>query len=119
MHGVEFMHPFGAANPLFRRIFNRKVEAGGASETVTQNGYLPTEPFKGVWGPVYRMVADLGDPARSRWQLTTGQSGPSRLAALRRHDRGLADRAARTPPTSRSTRSAPPAAPRYLRLDPD
>jgi len=28
-----------------------------------------------VWGPVYRMVADLGDPSRSRWQLTTGQSG--------------------------------------------
>ena len=47
----------------------------GASETVTQNGYLATAPFKGVWGPVYRMLADLGDPARSRWQLTTGQSG--------------------------------------------
>ena len=75
VHDVEFVHPFGAANPLFRRIFNRSVEAGGASETVTQNGYLATEPFKGVWGPVYRMLADLGDPARSRWQLTTGQSG--------------------------------------------
>ncbi len=75
VHSVEFTHPFGQANPLFRRIFNRRVEAGGASETVTQNGYLPTAPFKGVWGPVYRMLADLGDPARSRWQLTTGQSG--------------------------------------------
>jgi penicillin amidase len=75
VHPVEFMHPFGAANPLFRRIFNRRAEAGGASETVTQNGYLATEPFKAVWGPVYRMVADLGDPSRSRWQLTTGQSG--------------------------------------------
>ena len=75
VHKAEFMHPFGAANPLFRHIFNRSVEAGGASETVTQNGYLATEPFKAVWGPVYRMVADLGDPSRSRWQLTTGQSG--------------------------------------------
>jgi penicillin amidase len=75
VHNVEFQHPFGAANALFRRIFNRSVEAGGASETVTQNGYLATEPFKGVWGPVYRMLADLGDPASSRWQLTTGQSG--------------------------------------------
>ena len=75
VHNVEFMHPFGAANPVFRRIFNRSVEAGGASETVTQNGYLATDPFKGVWGPVYRMVADLGDPSQSRWQLTTGQSG--------------------------------------------
>ena len=75
VHKAEFMHPFGTANPVFRRIFNRSVEVGGASETVTQNGYLATEPFKAVWGPVYRMVADLGEPARSRWQLTTGQSG--------------------------------------------
>jgi penicillin G amidase len=75
VHGVEFAHPFGAANPVFRRIFNRSVETGGASETVTQNGYLATDPFKGVWGPVYRMLADLGDRRRSRWQLTTGQSG--------------------------------------------
>jgi penicillin amidase len=75
VHNVEFAHPFGSANPLFRKIFNRSVEAGGASETVTQIGYLATEPFKGVWGPVYRMVADLGAPAHSRWQLTTGQSG--------------------------------------------
>jgi penicillin G amidase len=75
VHAAEFMHPFGAANPVFRRIFNRKLEVGGASETVTQTGYLPTAPFKAVWGPVYRMVADLGDPSGSRWQLTTGQSG--------------------------------------------
>jgi penicillin G amidase len=36
---------------------------------------VPTSPFKGVWGPVYRMLADLGDPSRSRWQVSTGQSG--------------------------------------------
>ena len=75
VHGVEFSHPFGAANDVFRKIFNRKVEIGGASETVTQIGYMPTDPFKGVWGPVYRMVCDIADPQRSRWQLTTGQSG--------------------------------------------
>ena len=75
VHGVEFSHPFGAANDVFRKIFNRKVEIGGASETVTQIGYMPTNPFKGVWGPVYRMVCDIADPQRSRWQLTTGQSG--------------------------------------------
>jgi penicillin amidase len=75
VHRLEFQHPMGRVNPLFRRIFNRRVEAGGASETVTQNGYLPTDPFACVWGPVYRMVADIADPRRSRWQLTTGQSG--------------------------------------------
>ncbi|MCJ7739701.1 penicillin acylase family protein, partial [Candidatus Microgenomates bacterium] len=45
------------------------------SETVTQTGYMPTDPFTGVWGPVYRMVSDLGDQSNSRWQITTGQSG--------------------------------------------
>jgi len=75
VHGVDFSHPFGSANAVFGRIFNRTREAGGASETVTQVGYLPTSPFRGTWGPVYRMLADLGEPRRSRWQLTTGQSG--------------------------------------------
>jgi penicillin amidase len=75
VHEIEFTHPLGGANALLRRIFNRRAPGAGASETVTQNGYLATDPFRGVWGPVYRMVADLGDPHRSRWQLTTGQSG--------------------------------------------
>ena len=75
VHGVDFSHPFGDANELFRRLFCRSVETGGASETVVQNGYAPTRPFRGSWGPVYRMLADVGDPTRSRWQLSTGQSG--------------------------------------------
>ena len=75
VHGVEFAHPFAEANPLFARIFSRSVVAGGASETVVQNGYPPSEPYKGVWGPVYRMLADLGEPRRSRWLVSTGQSG--------------------------------------------
>jgi penicillin amidase len=75
VHETQFTHPFGNANDLFRRIFNRSARAGGGSETVTQTGYLPTDPFKGAWGPVYRMIADLGDPGNARWQVTTGQSG--------------------------------------------
>jgi penicillin amidase len=75
VHGVEFSHPFGESNRLFRRIFCRHVEAGGASESVFQSGYTPTEPFTGVWAPVYRMLADVGDASRSRWQACTGQSG--------------------------------------------
>jgi penicillin amidase len=75
VHEVEFTHPLGSANELLRRLFNRRTPGFGASETVTQIGYNPTEPFRGTWGPVYRMIADLGDGHRSRWQLTTGQSG--------------------------------------------
>jgi penicillin amidase len=118
VHGVEFAHPFGAANPLFRRIFNRFVATGGASETVTQNGYLATDPFRGVWGPVYRMIADLGDRRRSRWQLTTGQSGHP---GSRHYDDLLEGwRDGRTNPCyvdEHELRAAGGA--RHLRLDPD
>jgi penicillin G amidase len=75
VHGADFSHPFGQANDVFRRIFCRSVEAGGGPETVLQNGYPALAPFRGAWGPVYRMLSDLGEPARSRWQLSTGQSG--------------------------------------------
>ena len=75
VHEIEFSHPLGTVNGLLRRLFNRRAPGAGASETVTQTGYHPAKPFRGEWGPVYRMIADLGDPRRSRWQLTTGQSG--------------------------------------------
>jgi penicillin amidase len=75
VHRVEFSHPFAEANKLFKRLFNRRAEVGGASESVLQSGYVPTAPFTGAWAPVYRMLADVSDPSRSRWQLSTGQSG--------------------------------------------
>jgi acyl-homoserine lactone acylase PvdQ len=42
---------------------------------VSQIAYDPTNPFRAVWAPCWRMVADPGDPAASRWQAFTGQSG--------------------------------------------
>jgi penicillin amidase len=75
VHRVEFSHPFGEANKLFKGIFNRRAVAGGGPESVLQSGYVPTAPFTGAWAPVYRMLADVSDPSRSRWQLSTGQSG--------------------------------------------
>jgi penicillin amidase len=75
VHGADFSHPYGQANDVFRRIFCRTLQAGGGPESVLQNGYAALAPFRGAWGPVYRMLADLGEPARSRWQLSTGQSG--------------------------------------------
>ena len=50
-------------------------EAGGAQETVSQIAYDPNDPYKAVWAPSWRMVADPTDPDRSRWQMFTGQSG--------------------------------------------
>ena len=75
VHEMEFPHALGAANPLLRRLLNRRLKAGGAQETVSQIAYDPNDPFRAVWAPSWRMVADPTDPDRSRWQMFTGQSG--------------------------------------------
>ncbi len=75
VHEMEFPHPLGEANPLLRRLLNRRLRAGGAQETVSQIAYDPNHPYKAVWAPSWRMVADPSDPGRSRWQMFTGQSG--------------------------------------------
>jgi len=75
VHALEFPHALGAANPLFAWIFNRRLEVGGAQETVAQVGWDPNHPFRAIWAPCWRMVADPMRPERSRWQAFTGQSG--------------------------------------------
>jgi penicillin amidase len=75
VHEMEFPHPLGEANPLLRRLLNRRLRAGGAQETVSQIAYDPNNPYKAVWAPSWRMVADPTAPERSRWQMFTGQSG--------------------------------------------
>ncbi|MFN8161823.1 MAG: penicillin acylase family protein [Solirubrobacterales bacterium] len=75
VHEMEFPHPLGAANPLLRRLLNRRLRVGGAQETVSQIAYDPNDPYRAVWAPSWRMVADACDPARTLWQAFTGQSG--------------------------------------------
>ena len=75
VHAMEFPHPLGEANPLLRKLLNRRLRAGGAQETVSQIAYDPNDPYKAVWAPSWRMVADPTAPERSRWQMFTGQSG--------------------------------------------
>ena len=75
VHEMEFPHALGEANPLAHRIFNRRLRAGGAQEAVCQIAYDPNDPYRAVWGPSWRMVADPTDPDRSRWQMFTGNSG--------------------------------------------
>jgi penicillin G amidase len=75
IHELEFPHALGEANPLLRLLLNRRLRAGGAQETVSQIAYDPNDPYRAVWAPSWRMVADPADPERSRWQMFTGQSG--------------------------------------------
>jgi penicillin amidase len=75
IHEMEFPHPLGEANPLLRRLLNRRIEVGGAQETVCQIAFDPNDPYRAIWAPSWRMVADPTDPDRSRWQMFSGQSG--------------------------------------------
>ncbi|MGH2951700.1 MAG: penicillin acylase family protein, partial [Solirubrobacterales bacterium] len=75
VHALEFPHALGEAHPLAARIFNRRLEVGGAQETVTQVGWDPHSPYRVIWAPAWRMVADPCHPERSRWSQFTGQSG--------------------------------------------
>lgn len=75
VHAVEFPHSLGAASPLLARIFSRRLEVGGAQETIAQVGWDTNDPYHAIWAPAWRMVADPAAPERSRWQAFTGQSG--------------------------------------------
>ncbi|MDQ2939997.1 MAG: penicillin acylase family protein, partial [Actinomycetota bacterium] len=41
VHEMEFPHALGGANPLLRRLLNRRLPTGGAEETVSQIAYDP------------------------------------------------------------------------------
>jgi penicillin amidase len=75
VHEMEFPHALGDANPLLRHLLNRRLPTGGAQETVSQIAYDPIHPYRAVWAPSWRIVADPTDPDSSRWQMFTGQSG--------------------------------------------
>ena len=75
VHALEFPHALGGASPILARIFNRTLEVGGGQETVAQVGWDPNDPYKAIWAPAWRMVADPADPDRSQWQAFTGESG--------------------------------------------
>jgi penicillin G amidase len=75
VHEMEFPHALGDANPLFRRLLNRRLRSGGGQETVCQVAYDANDPYRALWAPSWRMVADPRRPDRSRWQMFTGTSG--------------------------------------------
>jgi penicillin amidase len=80
VHGIRFVHPMGdghtGASKLLDRILSRRLQAGGAAETVNCVGFVAHNgDYTGTWGASFRLLADIGDPEASRWQHMTGQSG--------------------------------------------
>ncbi|MEA2459640.1 MAG: penicillin amidase [Thermoleophilaceae bacterium] len=80
VHGIRFVHPMGEghtnASKALDRILSRRLAAGGAPETVTCVGFVAHGgDYTGKWAASFRLLADVADPERSRWQHMTGQSG--------------------------------------------
>jgi penicillin G amidase len=80
VHGLRFVHPLGEgdapASAVLDRVLSRRVEAGGSQETVNCVGFVPAGgDYGGKWAASFRLLADVGNPERSRWQHMTGQSG--------------------------------------------
>jgi penicillin G amidase len=69
--------PFGR-HPLLAKVFDLRVPVPGDASTVNAARAEPwhgDEPFASRFGAAYRGVYDLGDPERSRFVVSTGQSG--------------------------------------------
>jgi penicillin G amidase len=80
VHGLRFPHALGEGDTLVSkildRLLSRRLRAGGGQETVSQIGFVAHEgDYTGSWAPSYRLLADVGEPERTRWQHMTGQSG--------------------------------------------
>jgi penicillin amidase len=81
LHVVHAEHsPFSRVAPL-RRLFELRVPVAGDTQSINamRVNLRPTDGDPQAYavehGPGLRTVLDLADPRRSRWMLSTGQSG--------------------------------------------
>ncbi len=64
--------------PLLGRVSDLSVPSGGGFYTLDRGGGFetpPDEPFARTHGPGFRGLYDLADPEKSRFMITTGESG--------------------------------------------
>jgi penicillin amidase len=79
-HTLKLPHPLGRVRPLDRIFDVGPVPVRGGRYTPCATSGNEEDPFVTTSIPVYRMVVDLGDLARSRIVNSVGQSG-HRLSA--------------------------------------
>ena len=75
LHYLQIDHPFGAQASAFNL---ERWPAPGGSASVWKSHFdmgNELEPFRAKYGPVYRMLVDLGDIDHGRWVIDTGSSG--------------------------------------------
>ncbi|MGQ0741587.1 MAG: penicillin acylase family protein [Alphaproteobacteria bacterium] len=73
---VHAHRPLGAF-PVIGKLFNREVEMNGGAFTIFRADYsfASQRPYAAIHGAGYRAIYDLAGPARSRYVISTGQSG--------------------------------------------
>ena len=77
-HAVRMKHEVLGNIPVIGSWFEVRLPSGGAKETVKAGGFTvsdPDHPFAQNHGAGYRAVYDLGEPERSVFIQSTGQSG--------------------------------------------
>ena len=77
-HVAALSHKVYSHIPLLERMSDLSVPAGGDFYTLDRGGGFETpegKPFARTHGAGYRGIYDLSDPAKSRFMITTGQSG--------------------------------------------
>ena len=77
-HEALLRHQVFSHVPLFSWMSDLSVASSGSFYTLDRGGGFeadPDKPFARTHGPGFRGLYDLGDPAKSRFMITTGQSG--------------------------------------------
>jgi penicillin G amidase len=77
-HVSILQHKVYSHVPLLDRISDLSVPSSGGFYTLDRGGgfeAIPDKPFARTHGAGYRALYDLADPAKSRFMITTGESG--------------------------------------------
>lgn len=76
-HAAFFKHPVFSRVPILNRLFDRRVPADGAGDTVNAGAFTndeTTDRYADVHGPGMRAIYDLSNLDASVFQLALGQS---------------------------------------------
>ena len=77
-HQALLQHKVYSHVPLLDRISDLSIASSGGFYTLDRGGGFetdPDKPFARTHGPGFRGLYDLSDPEKSRFMITTGQSG--------------------------------------------
>ena len=77
-HQAQLTHKVYSHVPLLDRISDLSVASSGGFYTLDRGGGFETpadKPFARTHGPGFRGLYDLSDPTKSRFMITTGESG--------------------------------------------